>query len=221
MAQSMGWSGRHDAAREEVWGALERLGITRWGLATAKPNDPPPTQLLTLARELARTVVEPAELVLDELGADLDIDACKRIMAAAATSALYGVASGLAGAIANELATPDALPFAPPQAGLWIRSRYVPRPGQRRSSRRTSPLAEPRWDGGWHIFSGDWSEVDRRTHWIRGRMKCGWSATLRDENFSTGETSHDYVAIDELPTVDACRRCHPRPRLRLVAGGVS
>lgn len=218
MAQSMGWSGRHDAAREEAWGALERLGVTRWGLALAQPNDPPPAQLLTLARELARTVVEPAELVLDELDADLDVEARKRIMTAAATSALYGIASGLVDAIAKELATPEAQPFAPPPAGSWIRARWLPRSG---STSRRSGEGAPTWDGGWHLFSGDWSEVDRRSHRILGRMRCGWQATLRDESLSTGEPSHDYVAIDELPTVDACRRCHPRPRLQLVRGGAS
>jgi hypothetical protein len=218
MNESKGWSGRHDAARDEAWRALHRLGVSQWDLGIAKRTDPPPAALMTLARELGRAVVEPAEMVLDELGADLDLAARKRIMEGAARSALYGVASGLVSAIADELSRTEPVPFAPPPAGSWIRARCLPRES---STSRWRGQDAPSWDGAWHLFSGDWSEGDRRTHGIRGRMRCGWTVTLRDENFSTGKPMRDYVTIDELPSVDACRRCYPRPRLHLVNGGAS
>jgi hypothetical protein len=198
-----GNSGRHEAARDEAWRAFLKLGVSRATLAANKPADDKPKPLVTLTSALAKAVVDPVDMVLAELGRPISDEERLRIISGAAAASVQGVISGIAEAIARELSRPQPVPFAPPAAGSWIRARTLPRAAARRLESRT----EPTWDGVWHVFCGDWREADRGKAWITGRTRCGTSMTLRHASARTGEPSHDYVSMDDVPTTDGCRRC--------------
>jgi len=210
MDESIGWARRHDEAREMAAQAIEAgLGLSRWGPRRDALGTGP---IREITAAIAAAVGPATDRVFDDL--ELDEDEGGRALRKGILDSLRGLANGLVDGIADELARPTPQPFTPPAAGSWIRARWLPAPARHRD--------EPTWDGAWHIFAGDWRIADERSHRTLGRTRCGHTVTLRNENLWTGDPQQDFVEIDELPSVDACRRCHPRPRLRLLAiGGAS
>jgi hypothetical protein len=85
-------------------------------------------------------------------------------------------------------------------AGAWIRARYLPGP-----SRRGLPRLEPRWDGAWHLATGDivLYSTDHRS----ARTRCGHLVTASLNRRYDGVPIRDTVVADERPNVDLCSRC--------------
>jgi hypothetical protein len=192
------WAERDQQGRDAAWTAWRRIGVEPFEIAFH--DSPTPHPLLELAGTVAKAMVEPTMAVMNALDADLDQEATNRILVEAASNSIRHVPWSIVEAIAHELARTDPVPFSPPPAGAWVRSRYLPRSwGERRRPRLT-----PEWSGMWHVFSGDFSAGDQRSEDVYGRSRCGRSMLLRSND---GVPHADYVLADELPGVDACRRC--------------
>lgn len=194
-----GWTGTSMAAGDTAWHAWHRLGVDGFRLAFDESTAPP--MLEELAATIAPAVATVTRAVLDELEVRLYGEARERVVATAQHDMLTHTAWAVVEAVRRELMRPEPEPYAPPPAGAWIRSRWLPRP----AVRRLKAHPEPSWDGLWHRFTGDVAVPGRGHRRINdriGRVRCGISVTLRDDLLG-----QDLVVAETMPAVDACRRC--------------
>jgi hypothetical protein len=193
------WARVHQQARDDAWRAFDRLGVESFDVSE-------------MTAEIGRAIVPATLDVAADLGQTLDDEARVRVLSAAVRAAVNAAASGIVDAVANEVARPDPVPFSPPAAGSWVRSRVMRSGGRSRRARR--PDTGPTWDGAWHVFSGDFEPGDRRRHEVTGRSACGQRLTLRSANLFDAAAGTSYATADETPGVDACRTCR-----RVTSGG--
>lgn len=188
------WDTRRQAASDAVWHA--------WHRRDPLPSDSEPMR--RIMRCLADELRGPVDEMIDATALDFDDATRTRVLALAISGTVRGIMFAISEAVATTAAMPAPLPFAPPPAGAWVRIRAV----------GWQHAPEPRWDGMWHMFSGDWKVSDPRTHEVRGRARCGARLTLRSAPMFAGNGTHEAVVADLMPGVDACGKCR-----RIAAGG--
>ncbi len=187
-----GWTGTDMAAGDVAWHAWYRLGVRPFDVALG--GETPPI-LEDLAAAIAPELDRVTRAVLDEAEVRLYGEARERVVATAEQSTITHVLWSVVEAVRRELMRPEPVPFSPPAAGAWIRARWPARQATGRHGPR-----EATWDGLWHRFGGDLRAFPHHVNRVDGRTSCGFRVTLRD-------SAQDVAIADEMPGVDACRRC--------------
>jgi hypothetical protein len=151
-----------------------------------------------MTRALDADLRGPLDAIADDVGIPDERDIRDHLLGAVVSQVLGHAPHAMREAIADVAAPiPPPMPFSPPAAGAWIRTRSV---GWDRRP-------EPTWVGMWHVFSGDWKVDDPRTRSVTGRARCWANVRLRAEPMFAGGGRYEAVVADQPPSTQTCGRC--------------